>query len=203
MERDSRPRICDAQLSASQHLPKIRVPRAAMSSTRRDQTGQRAHNAKGDLIRMTVARDVIVGGVTVIPQGAEAVGELTRAEHKGEFGTTGKLEARMLYVIVGGSTYRLGGIISVTGRGGTTEAIATGIAVGALAFVVTGRRAEIAADTSVTAFLDRDAHISPQAPSPADEGKLAIAQERTELMPLRRNQSKRHQSYQILNERPQ
>ena len=123
-------------------------------------------NAKGDLVRMTVARDVIVGGVTVIPQGAEAVGELTRAEHKGAFGTSGKLEARMLYIIVDSSTYRLGGIISVTGRGGTTEAIATGIAVGTLAFVVTGRRAEIAAGTSVTAFLDHDAHISPRAPSP-------------------------------------
>ena len=119
-------------------------------------------NAKGDLVRMTVARDVTIGGQTVIPIGAQAVGELTRAERKGAFGASGKLEARMLYIIVDGSTYRLGGIISVKGRGGTTEAIATGIAVGTLAFVVTGRRAEIAAGTRVTAYLDRDARILPR-----------------------------------------
>ena len=119
-------------------------------------------NAKGDLVRMTVARDVTIGGQTVIPIGAQAVGELTRAERKGAFGASGKLEARMLYIIVDGSTYRLGGIISVKGRGGTTEAIATGIAVGTLAFIVTGRRAEIAAGTRVTAYLDRDAHILPR-----------------------------------------
>lgn len=123
-------------------------------------------NAKGDLVRMTVARDVIIGGVMVIPQGAEAVGELTRAERKGAFGASGKLEARMLYIIVDGSTYRLGGAISVNGRSGTTEAIATGIAVGTLAFVVTGRRAEIAAGTAVTAYLDRDAHLLTRAPTP-------------------------------------
>ena len=160
-------------------------------------------NAKGDIVRMKVARDVIIGGVTVIPQGAEAVGELTRAEHKGAFGTSGKLEARMLYVIVDGSTYRLGGIISVTGRGGTTEAIATGIAVGTLAFVVTGRRAEIAAGTSVTAFSTAMLTYRREPRHPADEGELAMVQERTELMSLRSDQSRPHRSGQSLNECPQ
>jgi hypothetical protein len=100
----------------------------------------------------------------VIPLGAEAVGELTRAERKGAFGASDKLEARMLYVIVNGSTYRLGGFISAKGRGGVTEAIATGIAVGTLAFVVTGRRAEIATVTPVTAYLDRDIRIAARGP---------------------------------------
>lgn len=108
-------------------------------------------NAKGDLVRMTVLRDVIVGSQIAIPHGAEAVGELTRADRKGAFGASGKLEVRMLYIIVNGSTYRLGGFISAKGRSGITEAISTGIAVGTLAFVVTGRRAEIATGTPVTA----------------------------------------------------
>ena len=43
----------------------------------------------------------------------------------------------------------------------TTEAIATGVAVGTLAFVVTGRRAEIAAGTPVTAYIERDTEILP------------------------------------------
>jgi hypothetical protein len=118
-------------------------------------------NAKGDLIHMTVARDVLVDGRIVIPVGAAAVGELTRAERKGAFGASGKLEARMLYVTVGDRTYRLGGVIGVKGRGGTTEAIATGLAVGTLAFVVTGRRAEIPAGTAVTAYFDRDVRVDP------------------------------------------
>ena len=118
-------------------------------------------NVKGDLVRMTVAHDLVLAGQTVIPQEAIAVGELTRAERKGAFGASGKLEARMLYVTVGDRTIRLSGSIGVKGRGGTTEAIATGVAVGTLAFVVTGRRAEIAAGTPVTAYIERDTEILP------------------------------------------
>jgi hypothetical protein len=71
----------------------------------------------------------------------------------------------MLYVIVDGSIYRLGDTIGVNGRTGTTETIATGIAVGTLAFVVTGWRAKMVAGTSVAAYLERDAQILPPARS--------------------------------------
>ena len=86
----------------------------------------------------------------------------TRAERDGTFGASGKLEARILYVTVGHRTIRLSGSIGVKGRGGTTEAIATGVAVGTLAFVVTGRRAEIAAGTPVTAYIESDTRFFPR-----------------------------------------
>lgn len=117
-------------------------------------------NVKGDLIRMTVSNDVVVQGQVVIPRGSIAVGELTRAERKGAFGSSGKLEARMLYVTVDGAKYRIGGSVGVRGRSGTTGTVATALAVGTLAFVVTGKRAEIATGSPISAYVDRDVLVT-------------------------------------------
>jgi hypothetical protein len=55
----------------------------------------------------------------------------------------------------------LGGRVGVKGKSGTAAAVATAIAAGTLAFMVTGKSAEIAVGTPMTAFLDREIRIAP------------------------------------------
>ena len=108
---------------------------------------------------MRVAEDVRTVDQIVIPKATEAVGELARAEAKGAFGASGKLEVHMLYIVLNGRPVRLSGVVGARGRNGTAGTVAVAIAAGTLAFVVTGKRAEIAAGTRVYAYLDRDLQI--------------------------------------------
>ena len=52
----------------------------------------------GDRFPLRVDEDVIVNGVTVIPVGAKAWGEVLSAEESGVVGKSGKLGAKLLYV---------------------------------------------------------------------------------------------------------
>lgn len=116
---------------------------------------------KGDTFALEVTKDVSAEGFVVIPAGTQAVGEVTRAETKGAFGKSGKLEARILYLKLDGRTVRLTGALGVAGEGGTTETVLTAIAIGALAFVVTGKSAVLPAGTELVAITDRSVELPP------------------------------------------
>ncbi|ASK88358.1 hypothetical protein [Sphingorhabdus sp. SMR4y] len=110
-------------------------------------------SVKGGLFHLFTVEDLKIDGLVAIPQGTKVLAELTRAEKKGAFGKSGKLEARLLYAELKNGTVRLKGSIGNRGKGGTTETVLTALAIGTLAFVVTGRSAEIKAGTEMSGYL--------------------------------------------------
>ena len=80
----------------------------------------------GQRINLEVASPVEVNGVTVIPAGTPAWGELTGVRNKGMWGKSGKLDAQMLFLRVNGRQIRLTGAFDdkgVTGTGAVVGAV--------------------------------------------------------------------------------
>lgn len=110
-----------------------------------------------DRVRMEVAEAVVVNGVTVIPAGSPAVGELTDVRYKGMWGKSGKLVGRALTVNANGRTIRLSGTFDSKGGSGTAGAVAASAIVFAPAgFFMTGKSAQMPAGTVVRGFVDED-----------------------------------------------
>jgi hypothetical protein len=111
----------------------------------------------GDRFRLETAEPLIVNGVTVIPVGTPAVGEITEVRNKGMWGKSGHIVARLLYVSVNGRQIRLTGDFDDKGRAGGAGAVA----VSALVFVpagffMTGTSARMSPGLIVKSFIDED-----------------------------------------------
>ena len=121
---------------------------------------------EGQQIRMSVASDVRLGTVVVIPAGSPATGEITDIRRKGMWGKSGRINARVLNVRVGDRLIRLTGNFDegVTGTAGVVAAIAF---IPIAGFFMTGTSAKIPAGGGVKAFLDEDLTIAMPAPAPA------------------------------------
>lgn len=110
----------------------------------------------GQRIQMEVASDVTAQGVTVIPVGSPAVGEITEVRNKGMWGKSGYIGARVLSVRHGDRQIRLSGTFDdkgVTGTGGVVAAVALLPIAG---FLTTGTSAVIPMGSPVKSFLDED-----------------------------------------------
>ncbi len=114
-----------------------------------------------DRIRMEVAEAVVMNGVTIIPSGSPAVGELTDVQYKGMWGKSGRIVGRVLTVNANGRTIRLSGTFDSKGGSGTVGAVAVSAIVFAPAgFFMTGKSAEMPAGTTVRGFIDEDVPLS-------------------------------------------
>ncbi len=113
---------------------------------------------KGDLVRLKVAEDVLVGDRIVIPSGTEAIGQVVDARAKGAMGMNGRLVLRPLYVKVGERIVRLAGLEQDKGSIEPGAVIGM-VALGSAAF--TGRSAEIPAGTSIRAMVERTVTFEP------------------------------------------
>jgi hypothetical protein len=110
-----------------------------------------------DRVRLEVAESVSVNGVTIIPSGSPATGELIDVKYKGMWGKSGRLVGRVLTVNANGRTIRLSGTFDTKGGSGTVGAVAVSAIVFAPAgFFMTGKSAELPAGTTVRGFVDED-----------------------------------------------
>lgn len=115
----------------------------------------------GNRFHLQVSEPVVVNGVTVIPSGSQAVGEITDVRNKGMWGKSGKLNARVLYVIANGRQIRLTGGFDDKGTAGGVGAVAVSAIVFLPAgFFMTGTSAKIPAGTIIKAFVDEDVPLS-------------------------------------------
>lgn len=114
----------------------------------------------GDRFALEVTEPVSLNGVTVIPVGAVATGEITTVRNKGMFGKSGLIEARMMHVRVGDRQLRLTGRVDDKGsKNGVGAGVATyATLVGG--FLITGTSAVIPAGTMVTAYLEEDVPVA-------------------------------------------
>jgi hypothetical protein len=115
----------------------------------------------GYRFQLETAEPVMVQGVTVIPAGSPAVGEVTNARNKGMWGKSGKLNARILYVMVNGRQIRLTGTFDDKGTAGGIAAVAVSAVVFLPAgFFMTGTSAKVPAGAIVKAFIDEDVPLA-------------------------------------------
>lgn len=120
---------------------------------------------EGQQFRMSVANDVVLGNMVVIPTGSPAIGEITDLRHKGMWGKSGHIAARVLNVRVGDRLIRLTGTFDEKGSAGGVGAVAVSALVFLPAgFFMTGTSAKIPVGAGVRAFLDEDLTVAaPQA----------------------------------------
>jgi len=110
----------------------------------------------GYRFQMEVAEPVIVNGVTVIPAGSPATGEVTDIRNKGMWGKSGKINARPLFLRANGRQIRLTGQMDDKGITGTAAVVTAVVFVPVVGFFTTGTSAEIPLGAPVNAFIDED-----------------------------------------------
>ena len=115
----------------------------------------------GHRFQMETSEAVMVNGVTVLPVGSPAVGEVTSIRNKGMWGKSGHLAARVLYVTVNGRQIRLTGAFDDKGVAGGVGAVAVSAIVFLPAgFFMTGTSAIVPAGTIIKAFVDEDVPLA-------------------------------------------
>ena len=130
---------------------------------------------EGQQIRMSVASDVRLGNMVVIPAGSPATGEITDLRRKGMWGKSGRIIARVLNVRVGDRLIRLTGTFDDKGVTGTAGVVAAIAFVPIAGFFMTGTSAKIPSGGGVKGFLDEDLAIAvPQAEAPTPMQVLSV-----------------------------
>jgi hypothetical protein len=143
-------------LRAGTEIP-LRMEEGLSSNDKTVREGQQFH--------MTVASDVMLGNVVVIPAGSQATGEISDLRRKGMWGKSGHISARALNVRVGDRLIRLTGNFDEHGTTGTAGVVAAVAFVPIAGFFMTGTSAKIPSGAGVKAFLDEDLAIA--VPQPA------------------------------------
>jgi len=163
----SGPSSANAVLRVGTEVP-LRLAEELTTKGKQLQTGQR--------FRMETAEPILVQGVTVIPVGTPAVGELTDVRNKGMWGKSGRIAARVLYLTVNGRQIRLSGALAQKGSAGGAAAVGVSAVVFAPAgFFMTGTSARLPIGTPIKAFIDEDVplNIAATAPQPLTVGGAA------------------------------
>lgn len=114
----------------------------------------------GYRFQMEVAEPVMVNGVTVIPAGSPATGEVTDVRNKGMWGKSGKINARPLFVRANGRQIRLAGQMDDKGVTGTAGVVGSVALVPLAGFFMTGTSAQIPIGAPFSAFIDEDIHFA-------------------------------------------
>lgn len=121
----------------------------------------------GQRFQLEVAEPVQVNGVTVIPAGSPATGEVTEVRNKGMWGKSGRINARVLYVRANWRQIRMTGQLDDKGTTGTVGVVGAIAVIPVAGFFVTGTSANIPLGSPVTGFIDEDVHVAFAGGTPA------------------------------------
>lgn len=124
--------------------------------TREELTTKKKKLRVGQRFQMEVSANIASNGVTVIPAGTPAVGEITEVRNKGMWGKSGYINARVISLRLGDRIVRLSGTFDDKGVTGTAGVVASVALLLPLGFFTTGTSAEIASGSGVKSFLDED-----------------------------------------------
>ncbi|QMW21891.1 hypothetical protein [Sandaracinobacteroides saxicola] len=114
----------------------------------------------GDRFNLTVEEAVKVNGITIIPAGARAVGEVTNVIKKGSFGRSGKMNTQLLYVMLGDQKVRIDGKSYDQGSSGTAATVGVAIVAGVFSAFVTGKSADFPIGTAMNGYTAEDTVVA-------------------------------------------
>lgn len=132
----------------------------------------------GQRFRMETSEPVLVQGVTVIPVGSVAIGEITDVRNKGMWGKSGHFAAQIRYLTVNGRQIRMTGTFDNKGTAGGIGATAVSAIVFLPAgFFMTGTSAHLPMGTPLKGFVDEDVPLdmTNAAPAPLVVGTAAAS----------------------------
>jgi hypothetical protein len=121
-----------------------------------DEVNSRDHRA-GHRFVLRVDEDVRSDGVTVIPTGAKAWGEVVSAEGTGGAGKGGRLNARLLYVEANGAKIPLDGERQSSGNSSTGAVVTSVVAFGLFGLLMKGNNAKLKAGEILNGYTVEDA----------------------------------------------
>ena len=116
-----------------------------------DLTSKGGQIKAGHMFNLTVAYDVKVNGIVVIPAGTPGKGEVTMRTGKGVFGKSGKLEVELRSIDLNGEMIPVTGKYRQEGEGNTLAAVGAVFLSAPLLFV-TGKSATIPRGRELTAY---------------------------------------------------
>lgn len=132
----------------------------------------------GDKFVLRVDEPVVVGGITIIPVGAKAWGEVLDAKASGQAGKAGRLSARLLSVEVGSAQVPITGNNKSAGETGGNQIALGALALGPLALLARGNNAKLKAGEIFNGYIDSDmvfdpgsGTLKPAGPGAAETGK--------------------------------
>lgn len=105
----------------------------------------------GHMFNLTVAYDVKINGIVVIPAGTAAKGEVTMRTGKAVFGKSGKMDVELRSIDVDGDRIPVTGKYRQEGEGNTLAAVGAIFLTAPLLFV-TGKSATIPRGRELTAY---------------------------------------------------
>lgn len=133
---------------------------------------------EGDRFELRSTEPVYVGSLLVIPSGSRAVGEVTRVVKKGGFGKSGKMDTRILFVVLGDQRISMSGRANDQGKSGTAGTVAAAVLFWPVMPFVSGRSAEFPAGTTMTGYVENDLPVAGSA-APAIRPLVVPAPETT------------------------
>lgn len=113
-------------------------------------------NHPGDRFVLRVDEAVQTDGVTLIPIGAKAWGELVQSTKTGGVGKSGRINARLLYLEANGKRIDLDGERETAGSGGTGQVVASVIAFGPFGLLMKGNNATLKAGEILNGYTLAD-----------------------------------------------
>lgn len=122
------------------------------------------HSQVGERFYLALAEPVVVNGQVAIPAGSRAVGEVTLVARKGDFGKSGRLTAKLLYIYAGTQMIALEGATASSGEVQSSEVPGLAAAMLLTGGLVTGKSATIPPGTIVEAVIAEEA-ILPSTPA--------------------------------------
>ncbi len=142
-----------ALVIAQSDKPVLRQGTTVRFSTEQALSSQKSK--EGDRFELRTVEPVYVGAMLVIPAGTRAVGEVTRAE-KRAFGKSGKLDARILFVVIGDQHIGMSGKVNQQGSSGTVRVVVAAALFWPAMPFITGKSAELPIGTNMTGFVEND-----------------------------------------------
>lgn len=144
--------------------PQMMLPKGTMVRLMVTKEVNSRDNSPGSRFSLRVDEDVQVNGVTLIPVGSKAWGEVVSSEKSGGVGQSGRINARLLYVDVNGHRVDLDGERQSSGSGGTGQVVASVLAFGPLGLLMKGNNATLKAGEILNGYTLADVNFAPPVP---------------------------------------
>lgn len=164
-------------IAAAQTAPAdvVMVPAHTQIAFRLDEEISSQRARVGQLVPVSVARDVIVDGAVLIPHGAAGTGLVTARTGKGAFGKSGKVDIALRSVEIAGRQVAVTGRFHAAGEGRAGETVGSiligGVVAGAF---VTGRHAVFEAGREFVAYTTDAASIPKAAVRPVRPAPVLV-----------------------------